>query len=723
MGGASPRPAFRGRGERRRSRDRSWADELRRHGGARAGSSALVEPEVQLAEDFGGDLAEATVVGQEAVDFPLDVGGLGVDGRGEAEVATHRDQGLDLLGQRGGVGRLVVVGLVAPVPLRRVPQVLGDRPADAAVLADDDGAVGLVHRRQGDLLVGVEVVHVAHILVEPARRGVDPAAGVDAPDPAVERGGLVLAPALVVDHPHDDARVVVEPPDHPPQLELVLLAAGGQPDRLAGVLALVPQRPVEARGHVLPDEDSQAVAMVVIPVGLDLDVLAEHVEAGLLEPAQLPRHGLVGGGRQQAVGPPALVERPVLEDRLAVEPEVGLLDLRAGADRHPAHREIRADRVGRRAGHLGPGVGRPLRLAERRQLRPLLGPLARAPGVLDRHQLDRQVVEERVLGRPELGLGDLEPSLAVDADDRRRDRLPLHQGRAAHRERVVLDRRVHQGGDPEPAGLDVGGEPQLAQRHVRRHGLHPDGLPDPRDRRVPDAARVELLLAPRLLAGVRRVGDRQDQLIRGIAPGARSVAQERRDVEGERVGSPGVRPDQAAVDPERALVVDRPEVEQDALAVPVPRHGEGAAIPEPVVGAERPADPRQRRLERERDEDLARELRRLRLGAPGDGVVPQAVQVLPALPHELRPRILPPGVVRRDLLSPFGHEAWPGRLPVFLRRRDADRDQGQRGDQGRCLAAESQHGSLFSMSKRRETSAGISRMSVDLAVHDLARAF
>ena len=149
----------------------------------------------------------------------------------------------------------------------------------------------------------------------------------------------------------------------------------------------------------------------------------------------------------------------------------------------------------------------------------------------------------------------------------------------------------------------------------------------------------------------------------------------RPSVEREVVTPPVVLTPQAAVDPASPLLVPRTEVQQDPLPAPVPRHVEAPAIPQPVVGRERLADPGQCRLERERDEDLPRELRGERLGAPGDGVIPQPVQGLPALPHELRPRVFPPGVVRRDLLPPLGHEAWPGRLPVVIPRRDAGRDR------------------------------------------------
>jgi len=73
--------------------------------------------------------------------------------------------------------------------------------------------------------------------------------------------------------------------------------------------------------HVLPDQEPQLVAPVVEPVGLDLDVLAEHVHAQGFDGLEIGPEGGVGRRGVQAVRPPALVERPDLEERFAVEKE------------------------------------------------------------------------------------------------------------------------------------------------------------------------------------------------------------------------------------------------------------------------------------------------------------------------------------------------------------------------------------------------------------------
>ena len=59
--------------------------------------------------------------------------------------------------------------------------------------------------------------------------------------------------------------------------------------------------------------------MIVPAVGLDLDMLANHIEAQLLGHLDIIEHGLVGGCGVKAIGEPSLVQWPILEIILAVE--------------------------------------------------------------------------------------------------------------------------------------------------------------------------------------------------------------------------------------------------------------------------------------------------------------------------------------------------------------------------------------------------------------------
>ena len=59
--------------------------------------------------------------------------------------------------------------------------------------------------------------------------------------------------------------------------------------------------------------------MVVVAGRLHLDVLAEHVHAKGLEHLEVILHRHVARRREEAVGPPALIERADLKQRLAIQ--------------------------------------------------------------------------------------------------------------------------------------------------------------------------------------------------------------------------------------------------------------------------------------------------------------------------------------------------------------------------------------------------------------------
>src|SRR5262249_14967741 len=161
---------------------------------------------------------------------------------------------------------------VAPGLVR--PRVAVDAEAEPAELAEHRGparfGVGGARTR-----VGMNVVHVADLHVIPAAGTIDQPARVPLLRPARQPRGVVLAPALVENDPHDDAGVVVPPVEHPSQLELEL------PGRLrrAGNLALAEADAFVAAGHVLPDQEAQLIAPVIPAFRFDLDVLPRRVEA------------------------------------------------------------------------------------------------------------------------------------------------------------------------------------------------------------------------------------------------------------------------------------------------------------------------------------------------------------------------------------------------------------------------------------------------------------
>ncbi len=105
--------------------------------------------------------------------------------------------------------------------------------------------------------------------------------------------------------------------------------------------------------------------------------------------------------------------------------------------------------------------------------------------------------------------------------------------------------------------------------------------------------------------------------------------QHARDVDVEAVVPAAMGGDLAAVHPDLGVVVDRAEVQQQPLALPAVRHGEGPAVPHPVLV---PLDSGQRRLDRVRHQDLLGQwLARSAAASPrlAAGELPEAVEVLP----------------------------------------------------------------------------------------------
>ena len=160
--------------------------------------------------------------------------------------------------------------------------------------------------------IDVDVMHVADLHVVPAAGAVDQPARVVFLDPFGDAHGVELAPALVEDHPHDDARMIVPAVDHALELELELLGRFGV--RL--ISPLTGATPRVAARHVLPDQQAELVAPVIPALRLDLDVLARQVEAEFLGDLDVVLERFIGRRGVEAVGPETLIERADLEDGL-----------------------------------------------------------------------------------------------------------------------------------------------------------------------------------------------------------------------------------------------------------------------------------------------------------------------------------------------------------------------------------------------------------------------
>src|SRR3546814_17935309 len=80
-------------------------------------------------------------------------------------------------------------------------------------------------------------------------------------------------------------------------------------------------------------------------------------------------------------------------------------------------------------------------------------------------------------------------------------------------------------------------------------------------------------------------------------------------------------------------------MQQCPLARPFGWQGEGALIPESIIGHQLARDARELRFDREGNEDLAVHCRRLWRACRRDRVIPLAVEVPPGIARHLRARI------------------------------------------------------------------------------------
>ena len=380
--------------------------------------------------------------------------------------------------------------------------------------------------------VGVRVLDVGVAVVAPAAALVDEARLVQA---AYDEGAVLRAfaglraLAFVVEHPHDDARHVVVGVDHGLQLVVKL-------HRVQGDVAAVGV----GRGHVLPYHQAELVAPVVPPARLHLDVLAHHVEAVALHHHDVVGQCLVGRGGVDAVGPETLVERAHLEQVFVVQLHADE-SLVVFLHRDLAHAEV--------ALHL----------------------VLLAAAVVHR---DVQVVEERVVGAPQVGVRDGQRHVFAHLGLACGHHfLLVHHFHAEVRGQRGVAAGLH--AHLHLALVHVGHDGQVVYVGVV-HRLHPYRLPDAAHAGVHDAARRERLLAAGVAAVVRRVIYLH---LQSVLSGA---VHQCRNVEREGVVAAFVLAGLLAVHRHHALPVHGLEVQQHPLALGQPAlgHGKRAAVAE-----------------------------------------------------------------------------------------------------------------------------------------------
>ena len=221
--------------------------------------------------------------------------------------------------------------------------------------------------------------------------------------------------------------------------------------------------------HILPHDDSLAVAIGVPRSRLHLDVLANHVEAPLFCLVDVENHCLIARCRVETIGPPALVERTKLEEVLVVELH--------------AHNAI-VVALGRNLAHCSIALHAVNRLS-----------------VFIYCHL--KVVEEWAVGRPELGvLGHAHlHRLIVDATGSCHKLAAIEHLHLSHHS-LTFHRLLHRDGNG--VGIHVGKYAQILNVH-RCHRLNPHCLPDAAHRSVPYSIGIAHLLASGLVASVGRI--------------------------------------------------------------------------------------------------------------------------------------------------------------------------------------------------------------------------
>ena len=446
--------------------------------------------------------------------------------------------------------------------------------------------------------VDVAALHFLAALILPAARVVNKARGVEHFELVRHFQRVKLAPALVEHGPERDARAVIEMAHRVRHLAPEPRAG----EHAAPAVGLcVPVRKIDnaerrqcgnvekavrlpAGYHVLPDDHAEPVAVIVPAQRLDFYVLAQHVEAAALHRFDVMYHRLVRGRREKPVRVIALIEQTVVEEGDVVQAEhlmAVVLDIR-----ELAHGKI--------ALHMVLAAG------------------------------DVQRVEIRIVRRPGVETGERNDAHAALCPAPGDKRAVL----AAH---VACD-----GGTALAGGLQLNTHARVvklrrdAQGHdmYLRHALEPDRLPDAALRGVPHAAALVALLAVGKGGVVGVVAHRHTK---DVLP----LAQQARDIRGKRPVPAGVLHGGNAVHEHLRDLIHRAEVQQHAVLPETVRQREAPAIMEKFVLCRTARGTGERRFRRKRHDDLAVPYLRLVAGRR-NGVIPDAVEIVKALPPQLR---------------------------------------------------------------------------------------
>ena len=241
------------------------------------------------------DLQDFAVVGKDAVYFLLHIGDLCVD-------ASPKTFGIlqGLQSERVLIEAFCIVITIAHLCvglLTSGPEVSFNHQGDSSVFSADIDAViatvGLSVRRG----IAMCISNVANLEVCPSGSSIHEASVVGigvannevAPYSMIRSCIRVLSPSFIIGHPDSNTRVLLQCCDNMQALIVeVLLNLLFRADASAGT----------STGHILPDDESVAVAPFIPKVVLNLDMLTNHIHAQRLDCLQVIDHGFVGGRSQ-----------------------------------------------------------------------------------------------------------------------------------------------------------------------------------------------------------------------------------------------------------------------------------------------------------------------------------------------------------------------------------------------------------------------------------------
>ena len=230
------------------------------------------------------------------------------------------------------------------------------------------------------------------------------------------------------------------------------------------------------------------------------------------------------------------------------------------------------------------------------------------------------------------------PRLEIRHRDARRQQIRLP---AEMRVRVLISHNLRR--NINSRTVEIGRYAKILDVRLR-HRLKPHGLPDAALRGIPYAAAAGLLLAAAVEAAVGIVRDADGYEHTAVLYGVG-------DVRREWQVAADMAHDLHRVHPYRRALVDRAEVQNDALARKLLRQRDVAPVPEVLPGLQTAVHARQLAFRRERDDYLSFKL----LGMPrrgGDGVLPRAVEVQPEAARKLRARVFRQRHIQINFVSP-----------------------------------------------------------------------